>query len=304
MFDAASLSDPPAPERMPDSIVTDGRPSSTVAYDGRLHLRVDKRQGATRVADLYQSAPCRAMFPGAGTSDPLDAVLINIAGGLVGGDRIETAITAEPQAALFVTTQAAEKVYRSAADPVRLETRLSVKAGACLEWMPQPTILFNGARLHRALSIEVSGDGVFLGGEMLVLGRTAHGEVLTAGTLRDRWDVSIDGHLVWREQTGVDDWADALAAPARWNGAQAVATLIFAEAYAADHLDAVRDALPATVGVRYGATALPGLLLLRWMGPDAADVLQHWRRAWSVLRARHLGAGSNTAGPMPALWTS
>lgn len=303
MFAAASLSDPTADLMPVSSIIAEPAPT-TVAYDGRLSLRVEKRAAATCVADLYQSAPCRAMFPGTRSVDPLDAVLINIAGGLVGGDRIRTAIVADPGTALFVTTQAAEKVYRSDAAAVRLETDAHVKSEAFLEWMPQPAILFNGARLQRSLSIDVSGGGTFLGGEMLVLGRTAHGEVLTAGWLRDKWDVSIDGHPIWREQAGVDDWTDALAAPARWNGAQAVATLILVDAAAADHCDPIREALPSTANVGFGVTRLPGLLLCRWSGGDAAAVQDHWRRAWSILRARHLGIGDGCIGPTPALWTS
>ena len=80
--------------------------------DGVVRLAFAVHAGTTRLAELYQQAPLRAFFPSNGSDAELEAVLANVAGGLVGGDRLSTRISASDGARALVTTQAAEKVYR------------------------------------------------------------------------------------------------------------------------------------------------------------------------------------------------
>ena len=84
-----------------------------------------------------------------------EAVLINTAGGVAGGDRLELCVTALPGASIAVTSQAAEKVYRALNEPARVATRLKARESARLAWLPQETIVFNWARLHRTTEIEL-----------------------------------------------------------------------------------------------------------------------------------------------------
>src|SRR5712692_8953471 len=72
-----------------------------------------QRDGATRLAHLYQRGPLRVLFPAPERGDIPLAVLLTTSGGLVAGDRLTITIQAEENAAAQVTAAAAEKIYRS-----------------------------------------------------------------------------------------------------------------------------------------------------------------------------------------------
>src|SRR6218665_271998 len=113
--------------------------------------------GRTRLTTLYQEGCAKIRLPH--THDPsLQAVLINTAGGLTGGDDVAWQVNAAPGARMVLTTQAWGRVYRSLGDDAKVRTRIEVGAGAHLDWLPQETILFEGARLDRSLEVDLAPD--------------------------------------------------------------------------------------------------------------------------------------------------
>ena len=254
----------------------------------------------TRLATLYQQAPLRVLFPRAPAADPLPAVLVTTSGGLVGGDRLEVEIGTGPGSRAQVTTQAAEKVYRSNGPQAHLSVALQAGADAWLEWLPQETILFEGACLRRETTLRLEPGARAIAGEILVFGRHAHGERLRTGSLRDAWQVQRGDRLLWADTLRLEgDIAARLAAPFTFAGAAASATLIYAGADAASWRDAVRDLLSdADADQRAGVTCLPGVMLVRWLDKDAARLRASFGRVWSALR--HAAAG--LPATMPATW--
>src|SRR5246127_3229683 len=146
----------------------------------------------TRIEDVFERSPTRIMFPRTGSRPVEEAVLVNTGGGVAGGDRLECSVTALPGASIAVTSQAAEKVYRALDDPARVATRLEAREFARLAWLPQETIVFNGARIHRTTEIELFSGAELLALEWLVMGRAAHGEVVVSGSILDAWRVKKD----------------------------------------------------------------------------------------------------------------
>lgn len=163
------------------------------------------------------------------------------------------------------TTQAAEKIYRAAraADqPARIESALRVGAGATLEWLPQETIVFDGARLRRRVEADLASDARLLACEMVVLGRGASGERFTRGGVYDGWRLRRGSRLVWADALALDGAPPDIAGFA---GATALATGIFAGPDAARWLEASR-AVVETATARAGATVINGVLLARFLG--------------------------------------
>ncbi len=156
-------------------------------------------QKGTSIVDVFQRFPIRIMFPRVDGCAIKEAVLVNTAGGIAGGDQLETAVTALTNASITVTSQAAEKVYRALSQPARIATKLKVCEGAKLAWLPQETIAFNCARLNRETEIELSSGAELLALEWLVLGRLAHGEEMLGGHITDSWRVRKDGRLIWAD---------------------------------------------------------------------------------------------------------
>ena len=158
------------------------------------------------LADLHQSAPCRALLPQ--SEDLPTAVYATTCGGLTGGDHVRFDLTVEAEAAARATTQAAERVYRARAEdgPARVENLVSVGEGAYAEWLPQETILFDGARLSRRTVFDLAADASVLACELRVLGRAAHGETFQDGFLADRIEVRRAGKLEWVDAVRLGEW--------------------------------------------------------------------------------------------------
>jgi urease accessory protein len=250
----------------------------------------------TVLKHLFHAAPLRVLFPTPEPGEAPTAVLINVGGGLAGGDSLAVNVTLGDATAASVTTPAAEKVYRALGDDTRVETRLEVGAGATLEWLPQETILFEGARLERRMHAALAPGARLLAAEMLVFGRVARGEQLTRGGLFDAWRIRRDGRLLWADATALDgDIAARLAAAFGFGQAEASGLLLLA----ADGAEALagRDILRAA---GFDATlARPGLLLARFLG-GATPVRDAMARAIPLLRASVLGWPAR----LPRLWTS
>ncbi|MEI9982875.1 MAG: urease accessory protein UreD [Aliidongia sp.] len=256
---------------------------------GALRLQTQVRDGRSVLRSLYQQAPCRALMPDTDPGAPFEAVLVNTSGGLVGGDRLDSEIEIGPGAAAILTSQAAEKLYRSTGAETRVETRLSVGAGAWAEWLPQETILFDGARLRRRLVATLAPDARLLAAEIVLFGRAAHGESFTRGFLHDSWAIRRGDRLAWTDAIRLE--GDIAAERSRAFGfgrAAGYATLLHAGPAAASFLPVARD-IAASAPAEGGATLVNGLLLLRFLADDPAQLRQAVVIAAGGLRAAIAG---------------
>src|SRR5688500_15922845 len=174
-------------------------PARHGALNGTLQLAFENCgvAGVTRLAHLHQAAPLRALFPETCRMDLPVVALTATCGGFTGGDCMSTAIAMGAGTKAMAIAQAAEKLYRSAGAETQIEIALDVEAGSWLEWLPQETILFNGARMRRRTAIDLADDASVLAGEILVFGRSAHGETMTRGLVHDAWSVKRGGILIW-----------------------------------------------------------------------------------------------------------
>lgn len=267
---------------------------------GSLVIAFVAHEGRTRLADLYQASPCRALFPDVATNEIPQAVMVNSAGGLVGGDRIDLAVTLGSGAAATVTTQAAEKIYRSLGDDCTVTAALRVGPGAELEWLPQESILFDGARLDRRLTISLDPSSRLLATETVLFGRSARGERLTYGHLHDSWALRIGDRLVWADAIRLSgDIAAARTRPFGFGDAAGYATLVIAGRDAADYLEAARAAVAAAPASSGGATLVNGVVILRYMDADAARLRISVARSACALRAVVMGR----APQLPRAWS-
>ncbi|WP_052000209.1 urease accessory protein UreD [Caenispirillum salinarum] len=274
-------------------------PSERAAAEpSRLHGLLHVSAGPRGLRALEQRAPLRALLPRVPPGEPLTACLTNTAGGLVGGDSLTVAVEAEPGGRLLAMAQAAEKVYRSLGPDVRMDVTLTAGEGAWLEWLPQETILFDAARLRRRTRLDVAEGGRALAGEMVVLGRTAHGETVRTGLLRDAWEVRVGGRLAWMDALHLEgDLRRAVDASSGFGGAVAAATAVFVGPDLEDLRDGLRD-LPTEEGAMRGATVVGGVLVARWLGHDAQAMRCDFGRAWAWLRHRAEGLPEK----LPRLW--
>lgn len=265
---------------------------------GRLSLALARRDGATHLHRLYQKTPLRAFLPRHECGELAMVAIANVGGGLVGGDRATVDIDLGAGAAALVTTQAAEKVYRSLGPDCRIETRLGVGEGGWLEWCPQETILFDRARLQRSLELDLASGGRAMLGETLVLGRLASGERTGRGLLHDRIEIHSGGHLRWRDVFRLaGDFGEVVDAHAGLAGARAVTTFAYVGPDAPERLDLARELL-ATAPVRAGVTVVNDVLVARLLGEDPLALRSALAQFWAHFRAVVAGLPP----VLPRLW--
>lgn len=244
--------------------------------EGRLTVSADS--GRTRIETLYQDGCAKIRLPHTHDTS-LQAVLINTAGGLTGGDAVGWTAEAGPDARLVLTTQACERVYRSLGDDATVRNRLVVGPGAQVDWLPQETILFEGARLDRTLEVDLAEGASLCAVEAILLGREAMGEAARNAMLRDNWRIRRNGRLIHAEATLLS--ADPLERDglSLLDGALAFATVVLIGPKAEHKLASVRAALhgqasASLVGERLivRAMAESGLALRKIIGPVIAEL--------------------------------
>ena len=236
---------------------------------GRAEITVGIRHGRTRLADLHQSGCLKLRLPRAPGAVP-EAVLINTAGGLTGGDRLHVEATVRDGARLALATQTAERLYRSPRDHALIDVSLRVGRGAALSWLPQETIAFEGSALRRRLDVELAEDAGFLAVEPLVLGREAMGESLARAEIRDDWRVQVGGRLLHAEALRLGPEARPwIERRAGWGGMRAGATVLLVGAAAPRALEGARFLTGAGGAADlWPGGALPPRLVVRLLGAD------------------------------------
>jgi urease accessory protein len=260
---------------------------------GRISFDVAAAPGGSRRTRVHEAGSLRVRFPNSLSQETLDAVIVNTAGGMTGGDDFVIEIEVGANARLAVTTASAEKVYRSLGPDTQIGVKLNVAAGGGLTWLPQETILFDQVRLRRTIDIDLASDARLLLAEAVVFGRSAMGETVLQGGFSDRWRVRVDRALRFAETTRLDgEIARHLAHRAAANAGVAIASVMKFPGNEND-VAAVRDLQNGFAG-NVGISAWNGLTVARFVAPDGATLRRDLTTALSVL----------CTGPLPRLWVN
>jgi urease accessory protein len=257
---------------------------------GRVALAAKWAEGATRRGRVHEQGAWRLRCPGPAAGE-LEAMIVNTAGGMAGGDRLALDFAVGTGARLLVTSAAAEKVYRTLGSETVITAKLEVAAGGELAWLPQETILFDRARLRRTIEVDLAPDAHLLLAEAVILGRSGMGETVTEGLWLDRWRVRRSGTLLHAETVRLDgNVAAKLAQAAVAKGGVAMATVLCVPGDEA--IVAAARAAGQNCRGEVGASAWNGLAVVRLVAADGAS-LRH--DLASILRTIR-------GGRLPRLW--
>lgn len=262
---------PQAPEptiNIPHQInLDDARPAQPRAIGAAALTVFADEVGQTRLKDLRQLGSSKLVLPRGGEHG-IEAIVVNTAGGITGGDDYKLNFCVEDSAALTVTTQAAERAYRAQPGEVgQMSTQVTVGSQARLNWLPQELILFEACALRRRLHIELAADAQLLMVEPVVFGRAAMDEQLYSIFFQDRIKVTRDGRPLYIDGAEfIGDASRHLARSGIAGGAGAMASLVLVAPDAAVHLDALRALLPKTAGASMIAD---DVLVIRQLAADS-----------------------------------
>ncbi|RKR07558.1 urease accessory protein [Kushneria sinocarnis] len=261
-------------------------------WPASLELQFAPRGDRTRLVRSRHQGPLRVQRPFHPEGAPCHLYLLHPPGGLASGDALDMRIHVAAGAEALVTTPAATKLYRSDARGVAFEqhARLAVESGGVLEWLPQETIAFDGARGTQTTHIELAAGAATLGWEVLALGRPAGAQPYRHGMLEQRFRLERGGRVLWHERQPLDPRHPRFAG--RWGqgGATVQATLWAVGLDAPEaSVAALRETLVDEPPTCWAVTLRWEVLLLRYLGDDTRTAWRLCERAWQLLRPRLSG---------------
>ncbi|WP_084639389.1 urease accessory protein UreD [Geitlerinema sp. PCC 9228] len=273
---------PPTPETTNKEL---SAASATSSWLGRLEITYTHRQQTTQIQRDRIQAPLKIQRPFYPEGPQVcHTVALHTAGGMVGGDRLSQELTLQPQAQVLFTTAAASKVYRSEEAIARHQVHLHVQADAHLEWLPQETIVFNGARYHQDMRVALAPEATWLGWEITRFGRSARGERFERGTWRSRIEVWQGETPLWIDRQYLIGGSPMLDSLSGLAGQSVIATLVWlGKPVSADVVAKSRNLYSFPEG-EIGVTRLPMGMLCRYRGSSTVDARQWLVAVWGWLR--------------------
>jgi urease accessory protein len=265
-------------------------------WHGSLNLVYAEQNGTTQLRHNQAQAPLkvqRPFYPEG--SEVCHSVILHTAGGIVGGDRLSLNFHLEPNAQALITTAAASKIYRSNGLQARQTIQMQVDAGACLEWLPQETIVFNGAIYRQDLRIELAPGATWLGWEIARFGRSARGERFLQGEWRSHTEVWQQGRPLWIDRQWLPGKEEIFNSPHGLAGQPVVASLAWVGQPVSPEIVEKARKLISKFEIQnsnFGVTRLPSGLLCRYRGSSTAEVRNWFTSVWQLLRINFLGRSS------------
>lgn len=279
-------------------------PSAAPTWHAELQLGFARLGARTVLRENRHHGPLRvqkALYPEG--EAVCQAIVLHPPSGIAGGDQLTIKIAVDRAAQAQITTPGAGKWYRSGGAEASQSVTLTVGEGATLEWLPQESIVFAGARARMATRVSLGADSRFIGWDILCLGRTAAGERFSHGRCDLAYRVDRNDAPLWIERGCFAGDDPLLASPAGWAGATVCGTLLCAfpelPQQAPGLLEACRATPPADAA-GHGITSLPGLFVARYLG-DSSEAARNWFAAlWAILRPACCGRPAVT----PRIWNT
>ncbi len=279
-------------------------PAPAAAWRAELHLGFERRGERTVLRENRHSGPLRvqkALYP---EDDAVcQAIVLHPPSGIAGGDQLHIQADVGAQAHAQLTTPGAGKWYRSGGSEAAQRIELTAGDDATLEWLPQETIVYNGAQAQMATHVTLASDSRFIGWDILCLGRAASGERFEKGEISLFFRVDRDNRPIWLERGQVTGNDPMLGSPAGWAGHTVCGTLLcsFPELpqHSAALLETLRAIAPADAA-QHGITALPGILIARYLGDNSEAARLWFAELWKILRP----VCCNRPAVIPRIWNT
>jgi urease accessory protein len=273
------------------------QPLASSSWRAELHLAYERRDERTVLASRRHDGPLIVQKPLYPEGDAVcHGIIIHPPAGIVGGDVLELGVHAAERSRVLLTTPGASKWYRSAGSWATQRVQLTARAGSCLEWLPQEAILHSGALAEMHTEVTLAGDAVYLGWEILCLGRTGSGERYASGACRLRTRITRDGRPLLVEQGELAAGSRVSTSAVGLAGCSVAGTLIAAAPGVGPELVAAcrADCAAAEVAV----THTPGVLIARYLGDSSEAARRYFEGLWRRLRP----ALGGREAVMPRIW--
>ena len=274
-------------------------PAVVSGWDARLALEYQCVHGRTVLSRRRHHGPLmvqKAFYPEG--PDLCHTIVLHPPGGVAGGDTLTITANLARDARVLITTPGAGKWYKSLGRPSSQQLRFVLEEQTLLEWLPQETIIFDQVEASLSNHVTLATGAVYVGGEVLCLGRQASGETYTQGLLHLRTEIWREGRRLWGEYGRLAGGDPLLQSSVGLGGASVFATLVVAGCAVTTEVMTAARALPVPDGVRAGITALPDVLVARCLASHSEAARRYCESLWAQLRPWYAGR----AASVPRIW--
>jgi urease accessory protein len=268
------------------------------SWQAELELGFTRQQSKTVLSTRKHIGPLIVQRPFYPEGDVCHVYIVHPPGGIVGGDQLKLNATLHDGSHTLITTPAATKFYRTAAERQASLTQTLTLHNATLEWLPQETIVFREANAKTITRVQLDSSSKFIGWEMTCFGRPACNELFDLGRMQQHFELWLNDRPLWLDRLRIDrlrldGQGDAMTASWGLASHTVIATLA---AYPAtvDDLQAARD------GNDLSCTLVDQVLLCRLLSNDSHLAKQIFVQLWQRLRPRIIGRESC----LPRIWAT
>jgi urease accessory protein len=232
-------------------------------------------------------------------------VLVHPPGGLVGGDTLAIDVHAAAGSHGLITTPGATRFYRSEGEAALQHTRLTLEAGARLEWLPLESICYSGCRAENRLALQLEAGAELIGWDVSALGLPGADQPFMRGSLLQH--IELPGTWLERGRIDASD-TRLLQSPLGLAGRRCLASLFFVTGSPMTRMrrEAALEAARALTerhapGASAGATSPHAqVVVVRVLAPvvePAMVLLRQTRHAWRA-------ALWQLQAPDPRIWST
>lgn len=292
---------PPSEAALSSSLARAHYAAQASSWPAELELWFAPSAGKTRLVRRRHLGPLVVQRPFHPEKDGTCHVyLLHPPGGVAGGDQLDLRFHLDAGARALLTTPGATKFYRSEHGAGTQSTQVDVGPRAVCEYLPQETIVFDGADARVEARVSLASDATYVGWEFLCLGRPAAGERFETGRLSQRIEIRRDGKPIWFERLELHGSSPLMEAAFALAGQPTWGTMIYAGAIAEDAAEQVRAAVSETGNGVFSVSQLEEVVVCRYLGSRVSEGKALFVRAWNVLRLLGQGKAADT----PRIWAT
>ncbi|MFM9836013.1 MAG: urease accessory protein UreD [Methylophilaceae bacterium] len=263
------------------------KPSS--AWQATLNLAFERDAGRTFLAKKNHVGPLvvqKSLHPEG--ERVCHAILVHPPGGVAGGDALTLNVQIGENAHALLTSPGAGKWYKANGQFASQHLAFCLEKNACLEWLPQENILFNGSQVEFSADIALTANAKYAGWEILCFGRQAQAEQWLMGNFHQRLSIRRNDKLIWQECARLSpDLMTLKSLSCLGENVVSASFVIAAGEVPADLMVACREVKPSLAldeQAKYAATAMPAIFSARYVGQSAQCARHYFESLWQILR--------------------
>lgn len=261
-------------------------------WHGKINLNYQYNSQKTELKSSFTQAPLKiqqSFYPEG--EEICHNVILHTAGGVVGGDQLTQSINLTTNNKVLITTPAATKIYRSNGKTAQQNVKINLEKQAVLEYLPQETIIFNGANYHQSNLINLQNDSSLLMWDLIRFGRTARGEIFNQGYWQSNLEIWQEEKPIFIDNICLQGEENLFHNLTGLNGNPVFGTLIYiGEIITPETLTKIRQLCQNSLrNGQGGVTELIKGLNCRYLGHSITEVKEFFFKIWQILRLQYLG---------------